>query len=167
MPNRDFMRPARYRGWIGAGIAAIALLIGCQGSQIDGVAWQTYTNSRYGFEFSYPAHWNATPLPENRDGRAFHHPDDSRIEIRGWAGYDLVPRVKVPEPQTDNFTTQQGIEGQLSVSVGDRISTMTLTFARDRVRYCWQGRSPTPQFADYYQLFDASARRYRVPSLAP
>ena len=46
-------------------------------------------NPRFGFSFLAPENWDRCE-PQNGDGCSFSHPDDPRIEIRGWAGHDVL-----------------------------------------------------------------------------
>jgi len=148
---------------MGRGLSAIALVItltGCTAGWVRSDAtWETYNNDRFGFAFLYPSDWIAAPPPTNLDGRAFVHPQQPEIQMRGWAGY----RVEEEDTVADtNFTTQQGLEGMLTVAIGDRVSTMTLELVRDDIIYTWQAQAPTAEFSDYYRLFDYIARQYRV-----
>lgn len=46
-------------------------------------------NHRFGFSFLAPENWSRWE-PENGDGCLFSHPDDTLIEIRGWASYAVL-----------------------------------------------------------------------------
>lgn len=122
-----------------------------------------YRNARYGFEFSYPSHWEIVPPPDNFDGRAFRDPQNPETEIRGWARHILpVPIRDRPAALKPNFTTQQGLQGELKTEIDRQISTLTLTLHQGLVQYVWQGRSPNDSFAEHYRLFYNIAHRYRV-----
>jgi hypothetical protein len=74
-------------------ICLTVILFGCRASESDlPDRWETYHNSRYGFEFPYPAGWQSSILPENRDGMAFRDPRNSGVEIRGWASFLRSPK---------------------------------------------------------------------------
>ncbi len=165
-------------GVLAAGLSAI--LTGCVPSSqnslfseveapLDG-AWEIYYNPRYDFEFPYPSTWIAAPPPTNRDGQAFVDPRYSDVEIRGWANQRLNSAQTLPfeasppveRPVSQNFVTNQGLAGELQVEIGPESSAMTLTLVQGNVTYRWQGRSPSHQFANYYQFFDYVARQYRV-----
>lgn len=155
------------------GMVLALLFWGCGPSGLPS-RLELYRNSRYGFEFPYPADWVADSEPANRDGQAFHDPKNPDIQIRGWAGNilfnsqpdgistDGVSTAALPL-QKKNFTTQQGISGNLSVEVGSEITSVTLTLAQEQVRYNWQGQAPSQQFADRYPFFYSLAGQYRVP----
>lgn len=137
-------------------------------------SWTTYRNPRYGFEFPYPSNWQPFPMPDNRDGRAFRDPQNPSVEIRGWAANNLsgiqssssnTSATQSPKPQSQNFTTDQGMTGQLKVKVGSDISLMTLTLSQDKVLYNWQGQCESQKFADYYRFFNYVASQYRLPIL--
>ena len=148
---------------------AIALLLSdCQSSNQNPSAgtWKIYHNQRYGFEFPYPSNWVVAPMPANGDGQAFSNPLQVEVEIRGAAGYRLPENrgvhqklpYKQPKVSIQNFTTQQGLTGELQVEVGTEISSMRLTLTQGKVLYSWQGQAPNKQFADYYQIGRASCR---------
>ncbi len=148
-----------FNGWK---LSLILLLSGCLGGENAPETWQTYSNSRYGFEFPYPSHWVALPAPLNEDGRAFIHPDHPNVEIRGWGQQQLFSAQR---PLIDpNFTTQQRLQGELHVEIRPQMSVMTLTLIQGQTVYSWQGRSPNEQFAEHYPLFEAIARRYHILS---
>ncbi|WP_066379358.1 MULTISPECIES: hypothetical protein [unclassified Anabaena] len=123
--------------------------------------WKTYSNSRYGFGFPYPSNWEALAAPSNDDGMAFVSPRNKTVEIRGWASNQLSAASNTAT--SPNFQTVQGVSGVLLVEVGDTVSSMQLTLEQNQVRYYWQGRSPSPEFPDYYRLFDYIAQQYRIP----
>lgn len=143
----------------------VILLLSCQASNLNWQGqWRTYRNPRYDFEFPYPSTWVSLPMPDNRDGRAFRDPLNPSAEIRGWAAKQLSNSALKPSApsQPQNFTTEQGVRGQLQVDVGSTISSMTLTLNQQRVQYSWQGQCNSEQFADYYRLFYYIASQYRV-----
>ncbi len=124
-----------------------------------------YHNPRFGFEFPYPSNWVTGPMPDSRDGQTFSDPTSPTVEIRGWAGFNLE-EFKSPntaQPLKQNFTTAQGLTGDLEVEVGTQISMMTLILNQGSLRYYWQGRAPSKQFAEYYRFFYYSASQYRLP----
>ncbi|WP_449420943.1 hypothetical protein [Phormidium nigroviride] len=166
------------------GVALGAALLGCSSpATIQSGSWQTYHNARYNFEFLYPDNWLAAEAPANGDGQAFNDPKNPAVEIRGWAGYNVpgvtgkqrdkhntgkqrdqnnnidIDRAK---PLHRNFTTEQGLSGQLKVNLGSQVSSMTLTLVEGDVRYNFQGKAPSKQFADYYKFFYYVASQYRV-----
>jgi hypothetical protein len=125
--------------------------------------WQTYKNQRYEFEFLYPEGWIDSIPPQNQDGVAFSDPKNPGIEIRGWAELKRSttnPKAQKPKP---NFTTDQGIPGQLDVKVENQLSVMTLTIHHKDREYNWRATAPTVQFGNYYRFFDFIAKRFRVP----
>jgi hypothetical protein len=149
--------------------ALLVILWGCGASNLNtsDLTWKTYSNSRYGFEFPYPSNWTALPTPDNGDGIAFVAPQKTSVEIRAWAGKQLL---KSPSKNRDakttinpNFQTAQGISGVLVVEADQQVSSMTLTLTHGQIKYSWQGRSPTQEFANYYNLFSYIARQYRIP----
>jgi len=71
----------------------------------------------------------------------------------------LVQKNVVVAP---NFVTQQGLQGLLHVEVGAEVSFITLTLIQNGVMYSWQGRSPSDQFAKYYEFFNYVAGQYRI-----
>ncbi len=153
----------------------VLILLSCHASNTGMPnSWDTYRNPRYGFEFPYPSNWIAVSMPDNRDGRAFHDPNNPKLEIRGWATNKLSdlkasspnknkPAQESPNSQLKNFTTDQGLTGELLVVVGSDISSMTLTLSQGRVEYNWQGQGESQQFADHYRFFYYVARQYRLP----
>ncbi len=152
-----------------AGLAmSLVFLISCRSFEASPPgSWQTYRNPRYNFEFPFPSNWIAEPPPDNQDGQAFHDPQNAQAEIRGWAAHQIKPIAK-PKSGTlpslkPNFTTEQGLPGELQVNIGPEISSMKLVLEQGDIRYNWQGRSPSQQFDDYYRFFYYSARQYRVP----
>ncbi len=87
--EQDVRQMLRRTAW---GACLAIALFGCRSS--DGLPdrWETYRNIRYGFEFPYPAGWQAVDSPENRDGAAFRNPQNQQVEIRGWASFLRVPK---------------------------------------------------------------------------
>ncbi|MBD2604466.1 hypothetical protein H6G81_07960 [Scytonema hofmannii FACHB-248] len=153
---------------IGKAIALSLILCGCNAPSFlnSGVTWKTYTNSRYGFEFLYPSTWTSLPPPENNDGIAFVSPQNTRVEIRGWAGKPLPDNIitdkNVKKTINPNFKTNQGVSGVLEVEVGSQESSMRLTLTTPQVKYYWQGRSPASEFSNYYRVFYYIAQEYRI-----
>lgn len=152
----------------------LLVLLSCQQSNVDlPNSWDTYRNQRYGFEFLYPSNWIPFPMPDNRDGRAFRDPKNPSLEIRGWA-VNKLPEIKPlslkkpvkesAKPQLQNFTTAQGVTGELQVEVGSELSVMTLTLSQGKVQYKWQGQCDSKTFADNYRFFSYVATGYRLPS---
>ena len=147
-------------------VISLILLVGCRSSEVAPAGtWKTYRNPRYDFEFPYPSHWMADPPPDNQDGQAFHDPKNSEAEIRGWAGHQI--KIGTQQKSTvslkPNFTTQQGLAGELKVNIGPETSSMTLALQQGDLRYNWQARSPSQDFDDYYRFFYYIAQHYRVP----
>jgi len=145
-------------------IALLVILWGCTANDL--IAWKTYSNSRYGFEFPYPSNWTSSAAPENGDGIAFISPHDNSVEIRSWASHEL-PNSIVTEQEPlkkikSNFQTAQGVSGVMVVEVDKDIGSMTLTLTQSQVKYYWQGRSKSQKFQDYYRLFYYIAQQYRI-----
>ncbi|MFQ3615734.1 MAG: hypothetical protein SNJ57_05530 [Cyanobacteriota bacterium] len=132
--------------------------------------WKIYQNPNYGFEFPYPDNWVPAPLSDGQDGRRFRNPYSMDVEILGWASHvsstlgDSSEQVRRSVLAAPNFMTRQGVRGQLRVEIGTTVSLMTLTLAEEGVVYFWQGRSPSDQFAQYYEFFDYVAQQYSIPS---
>ncbi|OCR02774.1 hypothetical protein BCD67_18095 [Oscillatoriales cyanobacterium USR001] len=161
--------------WV-SGVVLVATLLGCSSSAVQSGSWEIYRNARYGFEFPYPDNWVAGEAPVNGDGQVFSDRQNPALEMRGWAGYNLVGdvgkegkniknnknNIDSPKPLQENFTTEQGVVGELKVELGDRVSSMTLTLVRGDVRYNFQGKAPSKQFADYYKFFYYVASQYRI-----
>jgi len=139
------------------------LLSSCSVSQNR---WNTYQNPRYQFEFPYPSNWETLTMPSNLDGEAFRDPDNPSVEIRGWAQLPDTESSSSNSTSTDspNFTTEQGVTGQLRVEVGVDTSLMSLTLNQGQVEYHWQGQADSEQFADYYRFFNYIASQYQLPS---
>ena len=157
-----------------AGLVVGAMLSGCRPSEVPPASnLQTYRNPRYEFEFPYPKAWVAAEPPTNQDGQAFNDPKNPEVEIRGWAGYRVSSSGKrgkhkrlkdKSEALNQNFTTQQGVTGELEVNVGPKISSMTLTLVQGKLEYNCYAQSPSEKFADYYRLFYNIAGQYKIPS---
>ena len=151
----------------------VLILFSCRASNVSMPnSWDTYHNPRYSFEFPYPRNWTPFPMPDNRDGRVFRDPKNPTLEIRGWAGHKLSEirassskksAKQSPTPQRQNFTTDQGVTGELQVEIGSDISLMTLTLSQGKVQYRWQGQCESEQFADNYRFFYYVATQYRLP----
>jgi len=154
--------------WVLVGLIGIT---GCQGLPWERAytqqnklpdRWQTYRNPRFGFEFLYPEGWIDSIPPENQDGIAFSDPRNAGFEIRSWAKLKRSKNSAQPKP-TPNFTTEQGIPGQIDVKVEAQSSVMMLTIDHKDVEYQWRGVAPSNQFGNYYRFFSFIASRYRVP----
>lgn len=153
-------------------VILVAGLSSCRASTVTPAeGWEWYRNSRFGFEFPYPNTWITETAPANRDGQVFQDPQNSGVEIRGWASYELSdlpskpsrnPAKPLPPIFKPHFTTEQGLPGELKVELGPEMSTLTLTLVQKEVRYNWQGSAPSQQFADYYKFFYYVAGQYRI-----
>jgi hypothetical protein len=149
----------KYTSVAGA-IALLLLLWGCSKPfSVSDTKWQTYSNSRYGFEFPYPSNWNVLATPENADGIALVSPRRQTVQIRAWASNQLLDAIDKNEP---NFQTTQGVSGVLLVDIGQQVGSMKLTITRGHVTYYWQGQSLSQEFSDYYPLFYYIAQQYRI-----
>ncbi|NJO49724.1 MAG: hypothetical protein HC840_10085 [Leptolyngbyaceae cyanobacterium RM2_2_4] len=147
------------------GLIAAAMLSGCDRLLTPESGWETYQNSRYGFEFLYPRGWIAEPPPDNQDGQAFCAPDRPGVTVAGWASQ--IPDISgeaeegklpdadsiSPNPIKENFVTEQGLPGELEVQIASETSSLNLTLEYEGVIYRWQGRAPSQQFEDYYKIF--------------
>ncbi|WP_199313475.1 hypothetical protein [Leptolyngbya sp. FACHB-671] len=161
---------------LSVGVVSTALLLGCDRLLAPESAWETYRNSRYGFEFLYPKDWIAEPPPDNQDGQVFRAPDRPGVKVAGWAsqipatsgevteGEATEPDKILPDPIKENFVTEQGLPGELEVQIAAETSSLNLTLEHEGVIYRWQGRSPSQQFEDYYKFFSYVASHYRVLS---
>lgn len=149
----------KYKSVAGA-IALSLLLWGCSKPfSVSDTQWQTYSNSRYGFEFPYPSNWNVLKSPDNNDGIALVSPRSQTVQIRAWASNRLPNNGNNIET---NFQTTQGVSGVLLVEVSQQVSYMKLTITRGKVTYYWQGQSPSQDFSNYYPLFYYIAQQYRI-----
>ncbi|WP_414550239.1 hypothetical protein [Anabaena sp. CCY 0017] len=128
------------------------------------VTWNTYTNSRYDFEFPYPSNWNTLPDQANNDGTVLVSPINNYVEIRAWAGYQIPESIEQNSKITHNpnFETAQGVSGVLLVEVDQQITSMSLSLTKDEVQYYWQARSQNEEFSAYYHLFYYIAYQYRI-----
>ncbi|MBD2154493.1 hypothetical protein H6G02_08215 [Leptolyngbya sp. FACHB-16] len=150
-------------GWVG-----LMLLLGaCQPlSNLERAQWETYQNERYDFAFPHPDNWIPKPILGNREGREFQAPQQNQVTIQGWASQvSEVPSVSSPQPEHGmfpNFTTEQGLQGQLEVKIGKDMSNMRLTLTQNGVIYYWEGRSPSDDFDDYFKFFFYVAKQYQV-----
>ncbi|WP_375511392.1 hypothetical protein [uncultured Nostoc sp.] len=147
------------------GVSALFIILwGCTANDFNAgaIAWKTYSNSRYGFEFPYPSNWTSLAAPENDDGIAFISPQNNSVEIRGWASHQLPNEQESVKKIKSNFQTAQGVSGVLVVEVDQRVGSMTLTLTQSQVKYYWQGRSKSQDFQDYYRLFYYIAQQYRI-----
>jgi hypothetical protein len=156
-----------------AGGLVLALMVGLMSSCSqpgfdERRTWKVYQNPNYGFEFPYPDNWVPAPLADSQDGRRFRNPYSMDVEILGWASHvsstpgDSSEQVRRSVLAAPNFTTRQGLRGQLRVEIGSTVSLMTLTLAEDGVVYFWQGRSPSNEFSQYYEFFNYVASEYSV-----
>ena len=151
---------------LGGKTALLLSLWSCTGSSFlaPKVTWNTYTNSRYGFEFPYPSNWNTLPAKANNDGIVLVSPINNYVEIRSWAAHQLPVLIEQNSKITHNpnFKTAQGVSGVLLVEVDQQITSMSLSLTKDEVQYFWQGRSQNEEFSDYYRLFYYIAYQYRI-----
>lgn len=136
--------------------------------------WDQYQNERYDFTFPYPDTWIPGPMQDNLDGRAFRDPHQEVVSIRGWASQVSLPEAGEEASSSryqisPNFTTDQGLEGQLQVDIGQTVSTIRLTLTQEGVIYSWEGRSPSDDFDDYFKFFYYVAQQYHIepPAAAP
>jgi hypothetical protein len=155
----------RFAASVSGIIALLIILWGCTANDFNAgaIAWKTYSNSRYGFEFPYPSNWTSLAAPENDDGIAFTSPQDNSVEIRGWASQQLPNDQESVKKIKSNFKTIQGVSGVLVVEVDQRVGSMTLTLTQNQLNYHWQGRSNSKEFPNYYRLFYHIAQQYRIP----
>ncbi len=157
------------------GIVLAGFMSGCGSHDATfGTTWRTYSNERFGFEFPYPDRWVESIPPENRDGVAFGDPQNPEVEIRGWASYEPPAQSanlkrgvggdrSKPSRFLLNFTTLQGVPGNLEATIGAQSSSLMLTLVEGKTRYYWRGSAPNQKFGQYYRLFNEIASRYRVP----
>ncbi len=129
-------------------------------------SWKTYKNSRYGFEFPYPSNWEEVK-PDNDDGIVFISPQKRSVEIRGWAGNQLIKNTNTSSNRkksiNPNFKNIQGIAGVMTVEIGATESIVAIKFNQGDVKYYWQGKAPSSEFNDYYRFFYYIAQHYRLP----
>jgi hypothetical protein len=157
----------RFAASVSGIIALLIILWGCTANDFNAgaIAWKTYSNSRYGFEFPYPSNWISSAAPANGDGIAFISPQDDSVEIRGWASQQplnsIITQQESVKKIKPNFQTQ-GVSGVLVVEVDQGVSSMTLTLTQSQVKYYWQGRSKSQDFQNYYRLFYYIAQQYRI-----
>ena len=154
----------RFTASVSGVIALLIILWGCAANDFNAgvIAWKTYRNSRYGFEFPYPSNWTSLAASENGDGIAFISPQDNSVEIRGWASHQLPNEQESVKKIKSNFQTAQGVAGVLVVEVDRRSGSMTLTLTQSQVKYHLQGRSKSQEFQNYYRLFYYIAQQYRI-----
>jgi hypothetical protein len=145
------------------------ILWSCSATQSADVTWKTYSNSRYGFEFPYPANWILN-TPDNGDGINLVSPTKD-AEIRAWASHRLSDADSQPQPAlkptTDNFQTTQGVSGVLVVEADKQVNIIKLTITQGQVQYHWQGQSNSKEFAEYYRLFYYIAQEYKIRGRVP
>ncbi len=156
------------------GLILTVFVLSCGPNDSTSTTWKVYKNERFGFEFPYPDRWAESIPPENRDGMAFGDPQNPEVEIRCWASYVRLANSAAKEPfRRDrkqqppiplNFTTLQGVPGNLDAKIGAQSSSLTLTLAQGETRYYWRGSAPNQKFDDYYRFFNYIASRYRVPT---
>ncbi|MBN3922874.1 hypothetical protein [Nostoc sp. NMS4] len=154
----------RFAASVSGVIGLLVMLWGCTVNDFNAgaIAWKTYSNSRYGFEFPYPSNWTSLAAPANDDGIAFISPQDNSVEIRGWASHQLPSDRESVKKIKSNFQTTQGVLGVLVVEVDRQVGSMTLTLTQSQVKYCLRGRSKSQNFQDYYRLFYYIAQQYRI-----
>ncbi|MBD2562598.1 MULTISPECIES: hypothetical protein [Nostoc] len=158
----------RFAASVSGVIALLVMLWGCTANDFNAgaIAWKTYSNSRYGFEFPYPSNWTSLAAPENDDGIAFISPQDNSVEIRGWASQQppnsIVTEQKSAKKINSNFQTAQGVSGVMVVEVDEGVGSMTLTLIHSQVKYYWRGRSKSQEFQNYYRLFYYIAEQYQI-----
>ncbi|MEH2290792.1 hypothetical protein [Nostoc sp.] len=157
----------RFAASVSGVIALLVILWSCTASDFNAqaIAWKTYSNSRYGFEFPYPSNWISLAASENGDGIAFISPQKNSVEIRGWASQQLPNSIVTDESDKKikpNFKTAQGVPGVMVVKVDQQVGSMTLTLTHSQVKYYLQGRSKSQEFPDYYRLFYYIAQQYRI-----
>ncbi|MBD2664192.1 hypothetical protein B6N60_01274 [Richelia sinica FACHB-800] len=164
--------PKTYSWWeivsaITTGVSTAMILSGCgnMSHQSSEQKWQTYSNSRYKFEFPYPSHWQSLKPPDNRDGITLVSPQNPTVEIRAWATNNLFT-AETESRNTQNinynFQTNQGLPGVMMVEVGQQVSTIKLTITQGKVKYYWQGQSNSKEFQNYYHMFYYIAKQYQV-----
>jgi len=154
--------------WKVYGLILLLALSGCSVPSFQGnsQSWKIYKNSRYGFEFPYPSHWEEVK-PDNNDGIIFISPRKKSVEIRGWAGKNLIKNTDTnsngKKSINPNFKNTQGISGIMTVEIGKIESTIGIKFHQGNVKYYWQGKAPSQEFNDYYRSFYYIAQNYRLP----
>ncbi|MBC6434107.1 hypothetical protein FM036_27180 [Nostoc sp. HG1] len=159
----------RFAASVSGVIALLIILWGCTANDFNAraIAWKTYSNSRYGFEFPYPSNWTSLAAPENDDGIAFTSPQNKTVEIRGWASQQLPNSIVTNQEPVKkikpNFQTAQGVSGVMVVEVDQQVGSMTLTLTQSQVKYYLRGRSKSQDFQDYYRLFYYIAQQYQIP----
>ncbi|MEH2223295.1 hypothetical protein [Nostoc sp.] len=155
----------RFAASVSGVIALLIMLSSCTANDFNAgaIAWKTYSNSRYGFEFPYPSNWTSLVASENGDGIAFISPQNNSVQIRGWASQQLPNDRESVKKIKSNFQTAQGVSGVLVVEVDQRGGSMRLTVTQSLVKYYWQGQSKSQDFQDYYRLFYYIAQQYRIP----
>ncbi|MEH2331934.1 hypothetical protein [Nostoc sp.] len=154
----------RFAASVSGVVALLIMLWSCTANDFNAgaIAWKTYNNSRYGFEFPYPSNWTSLVASENGDGIAFISPQDNSVEIRGWASHQLPNDQEFVKKIKSNFQTVQGVSGVVVVEVDRRAGSMTLTLTQSQVKYHLQGRSKSQEFQNYYRLFYYIAQQYRI-----
>ena len=153
-------------------VASCFLLASCKVANWDDLArsQQVYQNARFGYTVPYPVGWVTSPEPTNQDGQTFINPDNPTIAMRVWASNRLATgrnsaerdRNSVSTKQLLNFETEQGIQGNLDIIIGQELSILTLTLPQASTDYSLQAQAPGEEFANYYKLFHALAHQYRI-----
>lgn len=148
------------------GLTIGSVLSSCSSTtSIQSNSWKVYSNERYGYQFPYPSNWEAARVSSNLDGQAFRDPQHPGVEMRAWAGYDLLNAINIeeqPAQVASNFTTADGLPGELKVNIGPQKTLMKLTLVKGQVQYHWQAEAPSQQFDDYYKFFYYVASEYDV-----
>ncbi|WP_392532800.1 hypothetical protein [Nostoc sp. C117] len=158
----------RFAASVSGVIALLIMLWGCTANDFNAraIAWKTYSNSRYGFEFPYPSNWTSLTAPTNSDGIVFISPQDNSVEIRSWANQQLPNSILTDQESgkkiKPNFQTAQGMSGVMVVEVAQGVGSIRLTLTQNQVKYYWEGRSNSQKFPDYYRLFYYIAQHYRI-----
>ena len=154
-------------------IGLTGLLSSCSSGELQlSGSQKIYRNGRFGYEFPYPSNWIPDRSPGNRDGQVFLNPTNPAMKIQGWASNELPAITAVTSASAAeslsasslqrNFETDQGLQGNLQVEIGEHISSIALTVVQAEISYSFQAQSPNEDFATYYPLFYSIARQYRI-----